>query len=361
MKIVKEEMTINYPVLLPDTLKWNSDEEEYKKRAQKVVDEKLTENLIIEDLSEIGFNSTYAITNNTSMYLSVIKDGTGSCTCESFTYQTVEIPCKHLIVLMQAIESNSIIPVTEKTKELVMYAKEQYEKTLAQNKHTAIQNVPTGSTIPAVKPDCKPIAKSVKQQARNDTDIEVAIKKGAAERLLSTKGDIYKVSGQDTPDSAMLQKFANEKGISLTILEATQTKEFTKVHVKGEYNGQTMESVVVVDMDAEQKKRVIETAAKYPHIIVEFDGLVPVLNPSEIIEKEGKHGKIERIPVWYHISHGYYEIVTFVLRTATTKAMSIVIKKLLYGEFRDKEEIDEENKERAEVEAMIEEQKRSRS
>lgn len=210
--------------------------------------------------------------------------------------------------------------------------------------------------VPAVKQD-KPPVKREKTQAEIDTDTEVSIKEGAAARMLSTVGDMYTVNKNKVPDSAMLQKLANEMGINISILDATQDKNFVRVHVRGKYNNQTMESVVVVDLEAEQKKRVIETAYKYPHIIAGYDGLVPMINPDAVIEREGKHGKIERIPVWYHISHGFYEIITYILRTATTKAMSIVIKKLLYGEFRDKEEIEEENREREEVENMIKEQK----
>lgn len=371
MKIVKDEMTINYPVLLPDTLKWN-EEEEYKKRAQKVIDEKLTENLIIEELSEIGYPNTYAITNNTSVYMSVMKEGKGSCTCESFTYQSEDIPCKHLIVLMQAIEAGTVIPVTDKTKELVLYAKEQYENTLAQNKHTtpAPKQTDTLKTMPSPPAEIKPQPQNkptpyktsgMPKVKPSDHDLDRAITQKKAEKAIRDQGEMYKVGSVQRPDSQLTRQIANKYKINTEILEAVQTDEYCKVIVRGHLDDQFTDAVVITYFKQEQQKQVFETAMKYPNIITGWEGIQPIINPTAQIKKYD--GTITTAAE--HILTHYYQMVSFAPRINTTKAETIVfnklLNKLLNQKFQEKYEIEDETKEREEVQKSINEQKHGRS
>lgn len=370
MKIVIDNLTVNYPVILPEALIWNPENEEFQKRSQKADSEKLSENVVIEELTDIGYNNTYAIRHNTSMYLAVIKDGAGSCNCESFTYQTENIPCKHLIVLMQAIEDNTLIqPLTDETKQAIAEAKTQYEKTLTLNKHTSTQKqskvLENPNSSPMIKPptDIKPTqyktnnVPQIKPPSKlTDHDLDRTITQKKAEKAIRDQGEMYKVGSVQRPDSQLTRQIANKYKISTEILEAVQTEDYCKVIVRGYLDGQFTDAVVITYFKQEQLKQVFETAMKYPNIITGWDGIQPIINPTAQIKKYG--GEITTAAE--HIMTHYYQMVSFAPRINTTKAETIVFSKLLNQKFQEKYELDDETKELNDVQKSINEQKQAR-
>lgn len=82
-----------------------------------------------------------------------------------------------------------------------------------------------------------------------DHELEEKIERAKARRFTSGQGDFYKVSGKERPDAAMIQKLANESGISVEITKAEQTDKYAHVEVVGIFGDLRVPAVVHHDFD----------------------------------------------------------------------------------------------------------------
>lgn len=181
----------------------------------------------------------------------------------------------------------------------------------------------------------------------SDHELEEKIERAKARRFTSGQGDFYKVQGKERPDSAMIQKLANESGISVEITKAEQTDKYAHVEVVGIFGNLRVPAVVHHDFDTEFMLKTMEIIAKNPTILDHYEGLNPVIKDGATI-KQGD----EVVDAKYYLIHTLLSFKKFSLRDACTKAMSIVELKLLNQEFRDEDEIKSEMDEKALVESL---------
>lgn len=177
--------------------------------------------------------------------------------------------------------------------------------------------------------------------ALSDHEIEERINRAKARRFATNQGDFYKVSGKERPDSAMIQKLANESGISAEITKAEQTDRYAHVEVVGILGNLRIPAVVHHDFDTEFMLKTMEIVQKNPQILERFEGTTPILKEGAQI-KQGD----ELVDAKYYLIHTLLSFKKFSLRDGCTKALSIVQLKLLNQEFRDEEEIKSEEAER---------------
>lgn len=182
----------------------------------------------------------------------------------------------------------------------------------------------------------------------SDHELEEKIERAKARRFTSGQGDFYKVQGKERPDSAMIQKLANESGISVEITKAEQTDKYAHVEVVGILGNLRVPAVVHHDFDTEFMLKTMEIIQKNKGILDHYEGTNPVLKEGATI-KQGD----EIVDARYYLIHTLLSFKKFSLRDACTKAMSIVELKLLNQEFRDEEEIKSEQAETDLVERIV--------
>ncbi len=185
----------------------------------------------------------------------------------------------------------------------------------------------------------------------SDHELEEKIERAKARRFTSGQGDFYKVQGKERPDSAMIQKLANESGISVEITKAEQTDKYAHVEVVGIFGNLRVPAVVHHDFDTEFMLKTMEIIQKNPKILDHYEGMNPVIKEGATI-KQGD----DVVDAKYYLIHTLLSFKKFSLRDACTKAMSIVELKLLNQEFRDEEEIKSEQAEKE----LVEQQKKAR-
>ena len=199
----------------------------------------------------------------------------------------------------------------------------------------------TKDIVPAEKPGANAPA------PMSDHERDKQIEKAKAKRFLENQGGSYKVNGNEIPDSAQVQNIANEARISVMMLESEQNEDFARVRVRGILKGQSVDDEVWVDFDTELKLLMMEFIKKNDGVLDHFDGLNPVF-------KEG--AKIKNFDgtvtdAKYALVHAMLTLRKFAVRTAGTKAAKRVQMKLMNKEFREKEEIADEQAEKELIEA----------
>ncbi len=181
--------------------------------------------------------------------------------------------------------------------------------------------------------------------ALSDHQIDEMIERNKARKFLEGQGGSYRVSGKDRPDSAMIQKIANEVGISTEILVAEQTDEYAHVIVRGHLGDRYVDAVVHHDFATEFMLKTMEIIEKNPEILDHYEGTTPVITENAKIIKSSVRGD-EKIDAKYYLVHALLSFKKFACRDATTKAMAIVQSKLLNRDDRDPEEVKSEQAER---------------
>jgi hypothetical protein len=193
-----------------------------------------------------------------------------------------------------------------------------------------------GENLPAKQEPAKPPA-----QKKSDHEIDAEIEMAKAERYLQNRGGSYKVQGVERPDSHLIQKIANKHGVSVEILEATQTADFVHVVVRAHLNDQYMDAVVHHDFKTEYQLKLMEMISKNPDILDHWEGTDPVIKKDAKI-KIKEDGKEVLKDAKYYIVHALLSFQKFALRDGRTKAAAVAESMLLNQDFRDPEEIDSE-------------------
>ncbi|MGB8216182.1 MAG: hypothetical protein WCE94_02680 [Candidatus Methanoperedens sp.] len=193
--------------------------------------------------------------------------------------------------------------------------------------------------LPAKQEPAKPPAKK-KSDAELDAEIEMA----KAERFLQNRGSTYKVQGKERPDSHMIQKVANKHGVSIEILEATQTEDCVHIVVRGHLNDQYVDAVVHHDFKTEYLLKTMEIITKNPAILDHWEGTDPVIKKDAKIKIKEDGRDVEK-DAKYYIVHALLSFKKFALRDGRTKAAAIAEALLLNQDFRDPEEKESEEDE----------------
>uniref|UniRef100_A0A6M3MDT8 Uncharacterized protein n=1 Tax=viral metagenome TaxID=1070528 RepID=A0A6M3MDT8_9ZZZZ len=201
------------------------------------------------------------------------------------------------------------------------------------------------------KPNTKPQKPSnlpVKFQGKTDAEIDREIENAKTRKFLENRGESYKVRGTERPDAHAIQHAANDAGICIEIVEATQTAECCHVIVRGHLGGQYVDAVVHHEFELERRLKIMEMVAKNPEILDHYDGLNPVIKADAKITIV-EYGKTKVINAMYYIVHSILTQQKFSIRDARTKAASIAEAMLLNKEHQTKEEKASEYEERETV------------
>jgi len=216
------------------------------------------------------------------------------------------------------------------------------------------------------KPDIKPITEKekpkpeekpstnlpVQYEGKTDAEIDRKIEQAKTKRFLENRGDSYKVRGTERPDAHAIQHAANDAGINIELIEATQTSTFCHVVVRGHMGNQYVDAVVHHEFDVEHKLKIMEIAAKNPEIISHYDGINPIIDANAMITVQ-EYGKTKSINAQYYIVHAVLSQQKFSIRDARTKAASIAEAMLLNREYQGPEEKASEYDERKTVQNSI--------
>ncbi len=179
----------------------------------------------------------------------------------------------------------------------------------------------------------------------SDHELDEKIERAKARRFVEGQGDFYKVRGKERPDAAMIQKLANESGISVEITKAEQTDKYAHVEVMGIFGDLRVPAVVHHDFNTEFMLKTMEIIENNPEILDHYENTTPVIKEGAQI-KQGS----DFVDAKYYLVHALLSFKKFSLRDACTKAMSIVELKLLNQEFRDEDEIASEQGEKELIE-----------
>lgn len=189
------------------------------------------------------------------------------------------------------------------------------------------------------KPESKEIIPAAKPIRDHERDQQ--IEKAKAKRFLEGQGGSYKVNGNEIPDSARIQNIANDAGISVQILESEQNDDYARVRVRGNLGKQSVDDEVWVDFDTELKLLMMEFIRKNDGVLDYFDGLNPVFKEGAKIKNfDGSYTDAK-----YALVHAMLTLRKFAVRSAGTKAAKRVQMKLMNKEFREIEEIADEQAE----------------
>lgn len=204
--------------------------------------------------------------------------------------------------------------------------------------------------MPEKKDENLPVAQPKGEApALSDRRIDEMIERAKAHKFLKGQGGSYKVSGSERPDSAMIQKIANEVGISTEILVAEQTDNYAHVVVRGHLGDCYVDAVVHHDFATEFMLKTMEIIENNPEIFDHYEGTNPVIKENAKIIKKTVGGD-EKIDAKYYLVHALLSFKKFACRDAATKCMAIVQAKLLNRDARDPEEVRSEQSERDLVE-----------
>ncbi len=229
--------------------------------------------------------------------------------------------CKYEVNHAEAMEAyqNEERPICEKCRG----KQEQKEKSMPDSNSPEI--IKQGANVPA---------------KLSDHELDMKIEEEKAKRYLEGQAGSYKVNGNEIPDSAGIQKIANKEGISVQILDSEQTNDYARVRVRGTLGKQSVDGEVWIDFFTETQLLMMEFINKNKGILDHFDGMTPIFKDGAQI-KQGDY----YVDAKYALVHATLTLRKFAIRTANTKASKIVQMKLLNKEFREKEEIADEQKE----------------
>ncbi len=172
---------------------------------------------------------------------------------------------------------------------------------------------------------------------KTDDELDAEIELAKAERFLKNRGSSYKVQGKERPDTHMIQKVANKHGISIEILEATQTDDFVHIVVRAHLGDQFADGVVHHDFKTEYLLKTMEIVTKNPAILDHWEGTEPVIKKDAKIKVRKENRDVEK-DARYYIVHALLSFKKFALRDGRTKAAGIAEAVLLNQDFRDEEE-----------------------
>ncbi|MDP2365190.1 MAG: hypothetical protein Q8M94_15660, partial [Ignavibacteria bacterium] len=202
------------------------------------------------------------------------------------------------------------------------------------------------TSVPAVQEKAQPPA------LKSDHEIDEMIERAKARKFAEGQGSSYKVSGKERPDSAMIQKIANECGISTEIILAEQTNTYSHVVTRGHLGNTYVDAVVHHDFATEFQLKTMEIIEKNPKILDHYEGTIPVIKEGATILKRTDRGD-EQIDAKYYLVHALLSFKKFSLRDAATKSAAIVQLKLLNRDARAPEEVESELSERALAEESV--------
>jgi len=180
----------------------------------------------------------------------------------------------------------------------------------------------------------------------SDAEIENKIEHAKAKRFLENRGAAYSVQGKERPDSHMIQNIANERNVSIEILEAIQDDKHCFVKVRAHLGEQYVDAVVNHDYEIEYQLKTMEIIKKNPDILDYWDGLKPVLKPDAtipILDRSGR--KTGEESAAYYLIHALLSFRKFSMRDARTKSSAIASAMILNRDWRDPEEQDSEKAE----------------
>ncbi len=204
------------------------------------------------------------------------------------------------------------------------------------------------SNVPALtKQKRTPVAPWAKN--KTDAEIDRHINRKKTEKALQG-GKFYSADGgSQVPDAKAIQEIANDAGIDSEIIEAIQTNDYVHVKVRSYMGKHYTEAVVHLDFNIEKNLKILEIVSKNPSILEGFDGSTPIIKADATVKVGDKY-----VNAQMHIVKTILRYMKFSMRAATTTAMSNTYKKLLNQEWREKEEIEMEDDERATVQDSIE-------
>ncbi|RLG33788.1 hypothetical protein DRN97_04165 [Methanosarcinales archaeon] len=148
---------------------------------------------------------------------------------------------------------------------------------------------------------------------------------------MEAKGTVYKIGDHEEPSAALVQKWANEAGISVEIKEAIQTDEYAKAVVRCSLNGQVVEDCVIHHFNTAKDRIALEIIEK-----MEKEGKRAI----EGFDEEGR--PILTQEAKYRIFKKFIRFKDFAIRDAVSKATRRAELKLLNREWRNQEEIEAE-------------------
>lgn len=172
-----------------------------------------------------------------------------------------------------------------------------------------------------------------KNELRKDSIITTS-EVSKAKNFLENRGKTYRVRGNERPDAHRIQNVANERGISIEIIESVQTADYARVVVRGRIGDQFVDAVVHHDFATEYQLKTMEIIEKNRDILDHYDGVIPVIKDGATIKTDNKI-----IDAKYYLVHALLSFKKFSLRDARTKAAAIAQAMLLNREWREDDEI----------------------
>jgi hypothetical protein len=162
------------------------------------------------------------------------------------------------------------------------------------------------------------------------------------------KSTLYKTEDGAAPTAAMVNRSANSQGFCTDILEYEVTDSTVRAHVRvtDPRTGQYQEDGVAFTKDAFVAKKTIDIIAKH---IKKFPGLVESIDPISLRPILSETAMIYDLPARLFLAKEVLKSWNFLGRFAVTTAQRRCQDKLLNAEFREKEEIELEQAEMADV------------
>lgn len=162
------------------------------------------------------------------------------------------------------------------------------------------------------------------------------------------KSTLYKTEDGAAPSAAMVNRSANSQSFCTDVLEYEVTDNTVRAHVRvtDPRTGQYQEDGVAFTKDAFVAKKTIDIIAKH---IKKFPGLVESIDPISLRPILSETAMIYDLPARLFLAKEVLKSWNFLGRFAVTTAQRRCQDKLLNAEFREKEEIELERAEMADV------------
>ncbi len=190
------------------------------------------------------------------------------------------------------------------------------------------------------------IVQPAQPQKRSDAEIDNMIETAKAKRFLENRGTSDVVQGKERPDAHKIQQIANERKISIELIEAEQTDDYCQVIVRGILGKQCIDAVVHHDYKTEYQLKAMEIIKKNPEILDHYEGTTPIIKEGSKV-KQGD----QFIDAKYYLVHTLLSFKKFSLRDARTKAAANAEAMLLNRDWRDEDEIKSEMDEKDLIES----------
>ncbi len=200
--------------------------------------------------------------------------------------------------------------------------------------------------IKAEEPTKDIIIQPAQPHKRSDAEIDNMIETAKAKRFLESRGTSYVVQGKERPDAHKIQQIANDRKISIELIEAEQTEDYCQVIVRGNLGKQFIDAVVHHDYKTEYLLKAMEIIKKNPEILDHYEGTTPIIKEGSKV-KQGD----QFIDAKYYLVHTLLSFKKFSLRDARTKAAANAEAMLLNRDWRDEDEIKSEMDEKDLIES----------